>query len=300
MCFGGGDDGSKEAKLQRQQAEKEKAQRQRQRDKVNLLFGMGEGVTNPFQQFNTVTESKPMEGVRTERHVQEGPDEVIYITGRGHNEKRYNAMPMVTSTRDVLNPEWQAFQTMLDGSRDNGAKREANYQTLQGDVRNFHMTDLEEQQREAERRTRFQLADQGLTGGSEDTYAHSNLNRGFDKGLRAIDDIATRAVQDARRGDEQARLDILSRIDAGMDEQSAISAAINQLNSSTKGALSDARGASLGDAFSNMGYLWDRYQYGQGADRARRLYGQLGGAPTPGSGSVGGGGYSGQIINDRP
>jgi len=167
--------------------------------------------------------------------------------------------------------------------------REDRYGKLASDVTAYHTRDLREQQERAARMQRFSLADRGLLGGSQQVDEDAELRRASERGLRDIEALATNSVNQARQDDEESRLDLMNRVNAGIDEGDAISGALSRLTSSTARALDFARGQQFGQFFAGLGNVAQQgaagYGQGQGERMARDYFGRRG-ATVGGGGST--------------
>ena len=165
---------------------------------------------------------------------------------------------------DTYNAAMQAYQ------RGNAARsRNQLYDTVGNDTFNFHKQRLDDDRTQAERALRFQLARQGQFGGSLDIDQNSELSKGYNNGLLDVRNLADAARNDALARDDQTRIDLINRVNAGMDEQSAIASANSQMQSNINQARDNALSQSLGDAFWNVALLKKQYDYQQGMNDIR-------------------------------
>lgn len=159
------------------------------------------------------------------------------------------------------------------------------YGGIRSSVLDFHKSNLDRDREEAARKLKFSLLRTGNAGGSLDVDERSRLGRTYDRGLLDVTNLADRAASDARASDEQTKLDLLARVDAGLDETSATQAATSAQKTAADRATSYALGQSLGNLFTDFG---QQYQVGQtmrGLGDARRAYSNLfSGVPGASSG----------------
>ena len=167
-----------------------------------------------------------------------------------------------------------AYNTALLGYQRGAAARARNqlYDTVSNDTYNFHKQRLDDSRDLAERSLRFQLARQGQFGGSLDIDQNSELSKGYNNGLVDTKNLADAARNEAMARDEQTRIDLINRINAGMDEASAISSANSQMQSNIAQARDNALSQSLGDAFGNVALLKNRWDYQQGMSDIQNRY----------------------------
>ncbi|MFN6999482.1 MAG: ABC1 kinase family protein [Elioraea tepidiphila] len=90
-------------------------------------------------------------------------------------------------------------------------------------------TQLTQQQRDAERGTRFALARSGLSLGSADADAAAELQRLFNEGLLESERRAQSAGAQLKNADEQSRLSLIGMAQSGLDATTASQQALSQL-----------------------------------------------------------------------
>ncbi len=164
---------------------------------------------------------------------------------------------------------------------ENAAARESLYGKVREDAFTAGRRGIDEGAADAARRLKFALFDSGLAGGSVDVDENALLQRTLSKGLLDLGGRADAAAADLRGSDEQTRLGLLQAIDAGTDQGSALSSALNQMKVNADKAAATAQGTNLGDLFGNAGLLYDRRLREIGKTAAQRDYGTA----TRGAGS---------------
>jgi len=98
--------------------------------------------------------------------------------------------------------------------------------------------------------------------------------------------LADAQVAKMKSDDENTRADLISRINAGMDADSAAAAAAQRMAINRQQALSEPSSKLLNNLFAGIGNAWNQYQFANGAANP---YGNM-------QKSVGGlGGYGGRI-----
>lgn len=147
----------------------------------------------------------------------------------------------------------------------NMAARTKSYADIAKAVQDYHQHPLDEQTAEAQRQTNFSLLRRGLGGGSEELHQGNILDRARTAAMENIANIGTGASNAAKSSDEASRLDILSRINAGLDATSAAQSALAELGTSGVNALASAKGQVLSDPFKTAGLLYNQDQLNQGA-----------------------------------
>lgn len=173
------------------------------------------------------------------------------------------------------------------------AQRNQIYDTVRGDTRGYFSKQLEEDRAAAARELGFMKARSGQVGSSAATDLDTEFNRRYDRGLLDVANRAESAATGLRAADEQARLGLIGRVSAGMDQGSATSSALSQLQSNLDAARSNASYGRLANVFADLIGLNNMAQTQAGAEDARRMYEQNGqfGAFIPNNAS-----YSGRVV----
>lgn len=160
--------------------------------------------------------------------------------------------------------------------------RETNRQGFLAAIRKLYTDDANRQKGIADRTRRFSIARGGLTGGSADADSRQMLGEEYTRGLLAAENKAQGAYADLTNQDEQARLNLLSAVRAGMDTTTAASRAGAAISNNVQSAQSNAQMQDLGDLFGNSAKIYEAQQ--EGAARRRGVldaYGSLYGANNP-------------------
>jgi hypothetical protein len=133
----------------------------------------------------------------------------------------------------------------------------------------------------AERNTRFNLARQGLMGGSADVDANRELQTDQNLGATRIDEAARRAVAQLQTQREQERLNATNLVNAGAGEDAVISAQAGLKNSLEN--VSTAQKANIfGDLFSTGADAFASQNYNQAlAAQLARYQSSLGAFSRP-------------------
>lgn len=137
----------------------------------------------------------------------------------------------------------------------NKEARDATYGTVRSDVINNFMPDLDKQKADSARATKFSLASRGLTGGSVDVDQNQELQDRYLKGILAVTNKGDAAANDIRSADSRTRLDMIGRINAGADANTATSSAINEMAANSNAARDAAVGQNLNSFFDDMVFL---------------------------------------------
>jgi hypothetical protein len=148
----------------------------------------------------------------------------------------------------------------------NRPARDALYQTVRDNAYGAGRRRLDEGMDDAGRDLKFELFAKGLAGGSEDINQNARVERTYKQGVLDLGGKADAAKADFRRGDETTRLNLLQSIDAGMDQGSALSSAVAQIQVNSEKAAADAMGTDLGNLFDTGSFLHNQSQMRKGRE----------------------------------
>lgn len=162
------------------------------------------------------------------------------------------------------------------GDDEDMAQRNQMYSTIRDDTNQYFAKQLEEDRAAAARELGFMKARAGQTGSSPAIDLDTEFNRRYDRGLLDIANRAQSAETGMRSADEQARLGLIGRIQSGMDQGSATSSALSQLQSNLDLARQNAIYGRMANVFADLVGMNNMSQAQAGADAARRDYGQGG------------------------
>lgn len=259
MGGGGGGGNSDYAEAQARQ----ERERQRARNALNAAFGvapsnsvLGGGSYTTQDRVNAVFD--PVDGFF-------GPPS-LDIWGRGRTvsggDTRFDQ-----ATYEQNRQEYE--QQVADAAK-NRTARDALYDKVRTDAFTAGRRGLDENRQRASRDLRFALFGQGLQGGSVDVDENALLGRTYDQGLLDLGTKADAARTGLKSSDEQTRLGLLQSIDAGMDQGSALSSALEQMKVNSERASQDAMGTDLGNLFDNAGLLYTRSNAARGRQAAQQ------------------------------
>lgn len=130
--------------------------------------------------------------------------------------------------------------------------REDLYKEQEDVVYGLNAKAVKEQYADAERANRFGLARNGLLGGSSDIESNARLQERNNEGLIQARALGQQAASDLRTADEQARQNLISMAQAGIDTGTAQQMAISQLNANAQTALGRRGGATIGNLFDDL------------------------------------------------
>lgn len=161
-----------------------------------------------------------------------------------------------------------AGSDLYDQAQQTKAGRDSLYQTVRDNAFNAGKTSLDEKYADAQRKNKFSLFAQGLNGGSEDVDQSALLGRTYNQGLLDLGSQADAAKSTLQGNDETSRLQLLNAINAGTDQSSALSSALNQMQTNYDTATANANGTNLGDLFATSGALYTKNNAAAGKQAA--------------------------------
>lgn len=259
MCGGGGGDGGYAERQRELRTEQDRAIAE-----INTIFGRGDG--------------KPL---YTPRLVYgDAP-----IISSDDNGTVYGQRPVVGEVQDITGYDTAARDANL-------AERERLYGTVGRDAEARLLDNLGEDRTRAERDVRFQLARQGLAGGSVDIDQGREILDKFQRGSLEARNVGTGAANSARSADERTRVNLISNIRNGMSQSDAISAGQAALTNNANEARDAALSTDIGRFFDDLTVLRGQQQFNTGLQTSGAQY------PSRGSGSgtsANAGGFNGRI-----
>lgn len=159
--------------------------------------------------------------------------------------------------------------TYLADARKNRASIDAQYGTARTDILDYFRAELDRQKSEAEQALKMTLAQRGLGGGQASISAGADLMGSYNDGLLEATSRADSAVSRLRESDDTARRNLISQIYSGMDSQTALSSATNQMRANIDATKSETMSQALGDIFGGFADRYKLGQYAQGQAAAR-------------------------------
>lgn len=204
------------------------------------------------------------------------PFDIVPVTGRGNTARKIFHDPLYDFRGDDMNdrlgikmPEKQeteeerqrreeaakaALRASVDnmygigvGGEDAAVRMKEEEDALANANREYYTDDLGRNYAKAERNTRFNLARQGLLGGSEDSDRHLELKSDRDLGATRLDDTVRAAVNALKTQREQERLRAIGLINAGEGENAVRAASLGLENS-----LANAKTANKVNLFGDL------------------------------------------------
>ena len=169
----------------------------------------------------------------------------------------------------------------------NEAQRNAGYDKVRQSNLGLMMNDIARNMADTTRNVGFGLQRNGLFGGSVDVDTHRDITDANQRSVIQANQLADSQVASMRSNDESTRADLISRINAGLDADSAAATASQRMAINRQQALSEPSSGALNNLFASIGGALNSYQYANGAANP---YGNMG------KQSVGNmGGYGGRV-----
>ena len=231
---GGEPDGGTPNADRQQQLERDKAIAI---DTINRLFGV--------------------ESARGAPELPEKPRPEDYPSVEKTGSRRLGVVPGVSRYESDL-AAWEKLKAQHDAyinkykdeTATNKQAREDLYGGVRTDLLDYLTSDLTEQKTDADRSSKFWLAQRGVTGGSSDIDTRADILGKFNKAVIDVDNRADSAVDNFRGSDESARLDIIDLINSGTSLQGAQERASNALSQNLTDAKQNALYDGLGSVFT--------------------------------------------------
>ena len=155
----------------------------------------------------------------------------------------------------------------------NEAQRNAGYDKVRQSNLGLMMNDIARNRADTTRNVGFGLQRNGLLGGSVDVDTHRDITDANQRSVIQANQLADSQVASMRSNDESTRADLISRINAGLDADSAAATASQRMAINRQQALSQPSSGALNNLFASIGGALNSYQYANGAANP---YGNMG------------------------
>ena len=165
--------------------------------------------------------------------------------------------------------------------------RQAGYDEVRQNSLGLLLEDIARNRADTTRNVGFGLQRNGLFGGSVDVDTHKSITDANQRSTIQANQYADNQVAQMRSNDESTRADLISRINAGLDADSAAATASQRMAINRQQALSEPSSGALNNLFASIGGALNSYQYANGAANP---YGNMGKSSV---GSLGG--YGGRV-----
>ena len=169
----------------------------------------------------------------------------------------------------------------------NEAQRNAGYDKVRQSNLGLMMNDIARNRADTTRNVGFGMQRNGLFGGSVDVDTHRDITDANQRSVIQANQLADSQVASMRSNDESTRADLISRINAGLDADSAAATASQRMAINRQQALSEPSSGALNNLFASIGGALNSYQYANGAANP---YGNMG---KQSGGNMGG--YGGRV-----
>ena len=167
----------------------------------------------------------------------------------------------------------------------NEAQRNAGYDKVRQSNLGLMMNDIARNRADTTRNVGFGLQRNGLFGGSVDVDTHRDITDANQRSVIQANQLADSQVASMRSNDESTRADLISRINAGLDADSAAATASQRMAINRQQALSEPSSGALNNLFASIGGALNSYQYANGAANP---YGNMGKSSVGSLGGFGG------------
>lgn len=142
----------------------------------------------------------------------------------------------------------------------NDPARTGQYDKLAADTTAFYRTDLDKQQADATRNTRFALARSGQIGGSVQADKNRQLGEDYLQGVIKATRLGQQAGANLRAQDETSRANLIAMAQNGLDATTGASNAAAALRSNLESGRSTATANQLGDVFGDFANIYKQSQ----------------------------------------
>lgn len=144
-------------------------------------------------------------------------------------------------------------------------QRNASYDKVRQSNLGLMMNDIARNRADTTRNVGFGLQRNGLFGGSVDVDTHRDITDANQRSVIQANQLADNQVAQMRSNDESTRADLISRINAGLDADSAATTATQRMLNNRQEALTTNPSGALNNLFAGIGSAWNGYQFANGA-----------------------------------
>lgn len=147
----------------------------------------------------------------------------------------------------------------------NANARQAGYDEVRQNSLGLLLEDIARNRADTTRNVGFGLQRNGLFGGSVDVDTHKSITDANQRSIIQANQYADNQVAQMRSNDESTRADLISRINAGLDADSAATTATQRMLNNRQEALTTNPSGALNNLFAGIGSAWNGYQFANGA-----------------------------------
>lgn len=138
------------------------------------------------------------------------------------------------------------------------------YDTIKTDANQRALIDLNKERDITQRNLGFDIARQGLSGGSQDIDTSRQITDTYQQGVLKAAELAAATANNARAADDKTRTNLISSIRAGLDEGSAQTQAYTDMRNNADRATADANALTLSGFFDRLNNLNQQRKYNNG------------------------------------
>jgi hypothetical protein len=163
-----------------------------------------------------------------------------------------------------------AARAKADDLNAKSGQRQNLYSKIGQDATNVAMTDLNKERDITERELKFQLARNGLSGGSRDIDANRDILDNYQQGVLKASNLGTQTANDARSSDEKTRVNLINSIQAGLTAGDAVQQAYAGMSNNAASAQDAANATSLAGFFDVLRSQQEKSQYQAGVNSTQQ------------------------------
>ena len=295
MCGGGGGGGTSAETRALQNQQLKQAQQDEQRrtieeqrrlnavQQINALYGMQSKAADVDAYNKALGSMYDLEnpgGLEKDKYLTDNALKQVSNAEVSTNEAQRNA-----GGRDKYLADNALKQVSVADVMSNEAQRNAGYDKVRQSNLGLMMSDIARNRADTTRNVGFGLQRNGLFGGSVDVDTHRDITDANQRSVIQANQLADSQVASMRSNDESTRADLISRINAGLDADSAAATASQRMAINRQQALSEPSSGALNNLFASIGGALNSYQYANGAANP---YGNMGKQPGGNMGGYGG------------
>lgn len=147
----------------------------------------------------------------------------------------------------------------------NSDARQQGYDSVRNSSLQAAMDEIARNKADAERNARFNLSRTGLYGGSTDLAAGGDIADAYSRSILQANQYADNKVAALRSQDDAMRANLIDRVNAGLDADSALSTANQSMMNYRNEALTAPQSSVLNNLFAGLGNAAQGFQYGRAA-----------------------------------
>lgn len=170
--------------------------------------------------------------------------------------------------------------------------RTAQYDELGKATTDYYTNQLNEQQKQADRKLLFSLAQNGQVGGSVQADQNAQLGKEYDQGVLQATQLGQQAKAGLQASDTQEQANLIAAVQGGESGTQAATQAAEAMQSGLQTAQANAQTQALGNVFGDISTLYQNtqsananrngYLYGYGSVYSPSFGAGASTAPTPG------------------